>query len=407
MQEALVLLFWCSLGGVAYAYLGYPSLIIAIARWRNRGTTRAVPVQDEATLPRITILIAAHNAAAHITDRVMNILQCDYPVERLEVIVASDGSTDTTVTVVQQLGRANVRVIDFSERQGKLATIAQAIEQCETEIVVLTDASIHFPPDALQRLCRHFRDPAVGLVAGEIQTMDELGRLSESIYWRMELAVRQAEGSLGVLLGASGAIYALRRRLFVTPVRAVINDDLVIPLLIQLRHGCEVVYDSHARAIVAGAQGTREEFERRARIGAGAIQAVLVLSPWYRREHLRIAGMFLSHKVSRWLCPFLLPLALISNVILAAGGEYLAVLVAHSAFYVLAAIGTLGVLNGPMGRIANAAASFVIMNVALLVGFGRWLRRPWNTLWQPTARSTPDSLRQLLASSKDKKSRAA
>lgn len=392
VHAAFVLLFWSSLGGIVYTYLGYPLLVWLVAHCcefpgRRRGRAQpSIGGASEEDLPEITVLIVAHNAEHHIRGRIRNILESDYPQDRLNVLVASDASTDATVATVEQLGGANIRAIDFAKRRGKVATLADAMGYITNDVVVFTDASNRFDPQALHHLASHFRDPAVGLVTGKVTMVDEQGRPSESLYWRSEMMLRRCEAKLGVLLGASGAIYAIRRKMFVKPARPVINDDLVLPILVHLTHGCRAVFDDAARAYVTSVGGIHREFRRRCRIGAGALQCLPVLSDLLRWRNKSSAFAFASHKLLRWLCPFFLLVLLVSDLALASTAGYGAFLAIQVAAYLTAACGAFLPNRGVFARVARPAASFVFMNLALLVGITRSLFVRRSVIWAPTQR---------------------
>jgi cellulose synthase/poly-beta-1,6-N-acetylglucosamine synthase-like glycosyltransferase len=389
LHTALIILFWTSLAGLAFSYVGYPTLLYFASRYAS-GNRRAPTQTDDKDLPELTVLIAAHNAEQHVVDRINNILACDYPRDRLRIVVASDGSTDATVQRVEQFGQSNIRAIAFARRRGKAITLADAVRQVHSEVILFSDASTVFDSDSIRQLARHFADPRVGLATGKVAIVDAAGVPSESLYWRCEMMVRRVEAQLGIMLGASGAIYAIRRRVFVEPDRPVINDDLVLPMLAHLRHGCEFVFDETARAYALSSGGLAGEFRRRCRIGAGAFQCLPVLAELLHWRHARTAFAFASHKLLRWFCPFLLVAMMISNVALISLPGYRLFMTIQASAYLLAMAGLFAPQRGPIARVARVASSFLVMNLALLAGFFRWVFNPRNVLWDPTQRPTLD-----------------
>jgi cellulose synthase/poly-beta-1,6-N-acetylglucosamine synthase-like glycosyltransferase len=387
VYTASVILFWTSLAGLCFSYVGYPLLMYVAARCRRTSHRQPVePTVEE--LPDVTVLIAAHNAEHHIHQRIHNILACDYPPDRLTIVVASDGSTDATVREVRRFDRAHVEAIPFRQRRGKVKTLADAMRQLRSEVIVFTDATSRFDRDSLRQLARHFVDPQIGLATGRAAIVDEQGTPSESIYWRSEMMVRRSEAQLGIMLGASGAIYAMRRRLFVEPPCPVINDDLVLPMLTHLRHGCGFVFDETARAYALSTGGLAGEFRRRARIGAGAFQCLPGLRELLQWRHAKQALAFGAHKLLRWICPFLLVALIVTNLSLAAAWYYQLFLYLQAIAYLLALVGLLVPQRGRVTRIAHIASSFLVMNLALLTGFFRWVFDPGNVVWNPTPRPT-------------------
>jgi cellulose synthase/poly-beta-1,6-N-acetylglucosamine synthase-like glycosyltransferase len=188
------------------------------------------------------------------------------------------------------------------------------------------------------------------------------------------------------MLGASGAIYAIRRSQFVHPSRPVINDDLVLPMLIHLRHGCRVIYDESARATVRNAGGLIGEFRRRCRIGAGAFQCLPVLYELLRWRNAKQALAFVSHKLLRWIGPFLLVASMITSISLAREPAYRVLMQLQLVGYLLAIVGLFIRGQGVATRTARIASSFLLMNLALLIGFVRWAWNPSQVVWNPTSR---------------------
>ena len=279
-------LFWGCIAGIFYAYLGYP-IVIRLAAGIGRRFNPGHPLVRKPTadaLPRVTVLVVAYNAAEHLHERLQNVLASDYPYERLKVVVASDGSNDDTVAIARRFADQRVHVIAYEQRRGKAATLIDAMTSIDSSVVVLTDASTRFDRHSLKALVTHFVDPDMGLVSGRCKMFDESGELAESIYWRSEMRLRQCESSLGLTLGASGAIYAVRREFFVATDRPMINDDMVLPLLMRMSHTCRMVLDPEAIAHAKISSGFAIEFRRRVRIGIGA-HAVLECSSW----HLELA----------------------------------------------------------------------------------------------------------------------
>jgi cellulose synthase/poly-beta-1,6-N-acetylglucosamine synthase-like glycosyltransferase len=378
-------LFWLSLAAVVYAYAGYPLVIWAASRLFGRNLERA-EIAAGADLPRVSLLIAAHNEEAVIDARIRNALASDYPTAKLNIVVACDGCSDGTAAIVRRYAHRGVRLIHDSQRRGKAATINAAMPQLGSEIVVLSDANTHVDPAAIRRLVRWFADPAVGAVCGRLVLTDgATGANADGVYWRYETFLKRCEGRLGALLGANGAIYAIRRDLFVPIPPATIIDDFVIPLLAKLRSDCAIVYDSTATAREETAPDVAAEFRRRARIGAGGFQAIGLL--WQLSDPRRgwVALAFVSHKVLRWCGPFLMLGAALASALLCGHALYRDALFVQAGFY---CISLAGAFLPPMQlpRLVRVAQLFTGMNAALLVGFWRWFNGAQGATWQPTAR---------------------
>jgi cellulose synthase/poly-beta-1,6-N-acetylglucosamine synthase-like glycosyltransferase len=383
--------FWACTTLVLYAYAGYPALVWVLAR--IFGCRAELPALEDRDLPAVSLILAAYNEGAVIEDRLCNALAMDYPPEKLEVIVGSDGSTDRTAEIVRGFAGRGIRLLDYAQNRGKASVLNSTIAEAKGEILLLSDANTNIDPSAARKLVRWFRDPTVGSVVGRLVLIDSrTGRNADGLYWAYETFLKRCESRLGALLGANGAIYALRKDLYrLIPAESII-DDFVIPLLAKLRTGCAIVYDRDAIAWEETPPDVASEFHRRARIGAGGFQSIGML--WRLLDPRRgwVAFTFLSHKVLRWFCPFFLLGMLVSNVVLALGSPfYRALLAGHLGFYAASAVtASLPAQAGPW-RLLRLTTMFTAMNLALLVGFWRWLRGVRGGAWRRTARAAEAS----------------
>lgn len=383
-ETILTGVFWCSAVGVVYAYLAYPVLIALLSR--IFGEPPAPPCADgDDTLPRVALLIAAHNEANVIESRIRNALSLDYPRDRLEIVIASDGSDDGTPEICRRF--PGVRTFAFPQRRGKPATLNEAMTQVDAELVALSDANTFMDRGALRRLARWFADPRVGAVCGRLLLNDpRTGRNADSLYWRYETFLKRCEARLGALLGANGAIYAIRRSLYEPLSHGTIIDDFVIPLAAKLRTGCRIIYDREAVAFEETAPDLRAEFRRRARIGAGGWQAIVTLWPLLSPRSGWTALSFFSHKVLRWACPFLLIGALATSASLWGHHPYREAFLLQTVFYGLCVAGALLPAASRATRVLRVFPTFAGINLALLVGFARWVSGRQSGIWTRTAR---------------------
>ena len=374
-----------SLALVGYCYFLYPILIWLCSRLfgRQRDAVR----QGEHELPAVTLLIAAHNEERWISARLENALAQEYPREKLEILVASDGSRDATVAIARGFDDCRVRVLDFHENRGKATALNAAFPEARGEVVVFSDANTFFEPGAVRNLVRWFAGPSTGTVCGRLVLTDPAkGRNVDSLYWRYETFMKKCESRLGALLGANGAIYALRKADYVPIAASTLVDDFVIPLLARLKNGKAIIYDSEAVAWEETPPEIADEFRRRSRIGAGGFQAMLRLWRLMLPSQGWIAFSFLSHKVLRWLCPFFLILALVANLFCLDAPVFVGVFLAQMAFYVVAALGAVVPGGGLFGKLVRLPTMFTSMNLALLVGFWNWMSQQQRGVWQRTAR---------------------
>lgn len=382
---ALPTIFWSSAATVAYAYVGYPLLVRGLSA--AFGRDREPPAIRRSDLPRAALVIAAHNEEAVIEERIRNALELDYPADLLEIVIASDGSDDATVARCHGFGE-RVRVLDYRSRRGKSATLNAALAEVDAEIVILSDANTMMGREALLRLVRWFADPEVGVVCGRLVLREAgSGRNADGAYWRYETFLKRCEGKLGGLLGANGAIYAMRREL-VRPLPAgTVVDDFVLPLLAKIASDCRIEYDVDAVAHEETAPSVHGEFRRRTRIGVGGFQALWILRALLNPGRGWTSFTFWSHKVLRWFCPFAMLAALLASAALAGQEPYRSALVLQGAFYVVSAL--VASLPGEWRwvRRLRILPMFVWMNVALLLGFLRFLRGGHSGVWKRTART--------------------
>lgn len=373
-----VAIFWASLLLLLYAYLGYPALIGAWALLRPR------PTHARAILPTVTIVVVAHNEAGRIGARIENLKALDYPKESLEILIVSDGSTDATAVRARAGEPAGMRAIAFPVRRGKPAVLNEIVPRSRGDIVVLADARQRFDPGAVRTLVAHFADPEVGAVSGDlILTDDGSGTAAGQgvgAYRRYESFVRLCESRIGSTVGATGAIYAIRRNLFVRLPEDTILDDVLLPMQIA-RRGYRVLFEPAARAFDRAPASAREEFGRKARTLAGNFQLFSrerwLLSPLGNRLWLQTV----SHKGLRLLGPGLLLAAFASNLALLDRPGYRLALLGQATFYAGALLG--GLLRGT-GRVRSLLSlpyTFCLVNGAALVGAFRFLAARQRVTW--------------------------
>jgi cellulose synthase/poly-beta-1,6-N-acetylglucosamine synthase-like glycosyltransferase len=381
-------LLWVCLALVVFAYLGYPLLLLGLSRVFGRKP--CPPAVDDADLPTVSLLIAAYNEEVDIEARIKNALALDYPREKLEIAIASDGSTDRTNEIVRRYADRGVRLFAYETNRGKATVLNRSVPQLRGDLVVLSDANTHMAPDSIRRLARWFADPGVGVVCGRLVLLDPAtGRNVDGLYWQYETFLKKCESRLGALLGSNGAIYAIRKAIFPAVRPGTLIDDFVIPLDAKRQSGCRIVYDTQAVAYEETAPTLRAEFRRRVRIGAGGFQCIGMLWPLLSPAHGWVALTFLCHKILRWAGPFFLIGALAANLLLLGPSAYNWLLAAQFAFYAAAATGHWLPTRPRFLRFLRLPTMFVGMNLALLFGFFRWLRGGQTGVWRRTDRTEP------------------
>jgi cellulose synthase/poly-beta-1,6-N-acetylglucosamine synthase-like glycosyltransferase len=382
-------LFWGCLLLVAHTYVLYPaflfvaSAVVQVHRdWqylRARRDRRATtPTSD--MLPAVSLIIAAYNEQAHLQDKLVNIRTLDYPHGRLEVIFVSDGSTDGTNAILQGVEDANVRIVFLPERGGKANALNHAVAQAKHEVLVFSDAATLFEAAAVRNLVRHFTDPSVGVVCGALQFHASTeSRETEGVYWTYECMLRLMEARLGATLTASGAIYAVRHRCYVPLPPDTLVEDLLVPMNAR-QAGYRVLYDPEAVATDFAASSVAGEFTRRVRVATGSFRVLRHLAA------IRLGPMttfaFFSHKVLRWILPFLLIGLLLSSAALSSHPFYRAIFIAHGLFYAWAALGFLFRQRVHSIRYALMGYYLMAIHLAYLVGFFRFLTGRAETAWQ-------------------------
>ena len=333
----------------------------------------------------MTLVVSAYNEAGVIGEKMANSLALDYPAGKLEVLVVSDASDDGTDDIVRSIADPRVQLLRMEARGGKTLGLNAAVLAARGEIVVFSDANAMYRPDAIRRMVSNFADPAVGAVIGESTYSDATGGADqdESLYWRYEVAIKRLESAIGSVVGGDGAIYAIRRSLYV-PMRADALSDFVNPLQIA-RSGYRCVYEPRAISVEKAAGDFDREFRRKVRIVNRAWRAMMslkdLLNPF---RHGFFTLEIVSHKVLRWLVPLFLLICLLANLaLLREGGLYVFLLAGQVLFYALAAVGHARRLRGDLPRALALPYYFVMVNLASARGI---LEAYWGrtyTTWTP------------------------
>ena len=381
------LVFWIAVAGLAYTFVLYPAGIVLLARVRPR------PVHRDQSRPMVTVLIAAHDEARTICARIENCLALRYRPSQLEIVVASDGSTDGTVELAQRYARSvrsspRVRVIAYPWRRGKPAVLNDTIPRCDGDIVVLGDARQRWSPDAVRLLVQSFADPRVGAVSGELVLLNSGGAaVGEGVgaYWRYEKLIRRAESAVDSTIGATGAIYAIRRDLFTPIPQDTLLDDVLIPLRIA-RRGFRVLFDGRAQAWDHVATTAREEYTRKVRTIGGVLQ-LFTREPWLWLPTHRLWVQAISHKLLRLAAPLFMAAALLASLALApARPMYAIALGVQLVFYAAAAAGAmLRRRRGVIARVLAVPYAFCLLNVTTIVGVWRFVTGRQSVQWHKAA----------------------
>jgi poly-beta-1,6-N-acetyl-D-glucosamine synthase len=360
--------FWFSAAVLGYTYLGYPAWLWVRSRLRGR------PVKSATSAPSVSIVMIVRNEAGSIERKLKNLLALDYPAGSCEIVVVSDGSNDATNTILDYFAAdGRIRILVNPASRGKAACLNDAVAAARGEIVLFTDARQQIESGALRLLVATFADPEVGCASGELMLGDPAAGehvRGMGLYWRVEKGVRQMESTSASVVGATGAIYAVRKNLVVPVPAGTILDDVYIPMHV-VRQGFRVVFVPEARAWDVADQGQEREFSRKVRTLSGNYQLVQ-LAPWLLSSQNPIRFEFISHKLLRLLAPFLLVTMFLSSLMLPQI-LFRAALLLQVVFYALGMLAILKLARGPWARIADAARTFMVLNAAASVAFIKFI----------------------------------
>jgi glycosyltransferase involved in cell wall biosynthesis len=376
----VTVVFWLSVLLLAYVYAGYPALVWLVSRLRREP---AWPAGGDR--PTVSVLIAAYNEAAHIEATVRNKLTQDYPPEKLEVLVVSDGSTDGTDEIVQAIADVRVRLVRQEPRAGKTSGLNLLAPHARGEVLVFSDANSHYAPETVAELVKPLADPAVGYVTGRMLYRAPDGSTSGegcSAYIRYENRLRAWETRLGSIVGVDGGVDAMRRSLW-RAMRADQLPDFVAPLQVR-EQGRRVVYQPAARLYEDALAETGDEFRMRVRVSLRAWWALKDKAALLNPARFGLfAWQLWSHKVLRYLAPLFQLGALAANLALATrGGVWLLLLVLQGLFYGTA-LAAHRLRRRRLPGVITAAYYLCLLNVASGVAFVQFLRGKKKVVWQP------------------------
>jgi cellulose synthase/poly-beta-1,6-N-acetylglucosamine synthase-like glycosyltransferase len=379
-------LLFTAWGLLGYSYVGYPILLWLVGLFRREATL--VP-RDPATWPEVSIVVSAHNEELVIGRRIDNLLALDYPPERLQILIGSDGSTDRTSEIVRLYRRPSIAFHDFALQRGKAQVLNDLVGLARGKFLVFTDANTFFEPAAIKELIRGFREvPSACAVVGRVEMHNAEGAVNpETFYWRYETMLKCLETRLGTVLGANGPIYAIKRAWYCPLPAGTIVDDFLIPMLMRLEHGGAVIFRPSAKAWETVPETVRDEFRRRVRIGAGDAHALRHTWRLLLPDYGMLAFSYWSHKVLRWMGPVLLLTMFLSTLWLVDRPLGCALLIAQ---LVLCAVGFASPwLQGIpiVGRVATGVWFFMVLNAALLVGTVKYVSGRAAPVWQRTSRN--------------------
>jgi cellulose synthase/poly-beta-1,6-N-acetylglucosamine synthase-like glycosyltransferase len=378
----MIIAFWCLAAVIAYTYAGYPLVVLAA------GTILRREVRKGNARPALSVVVAAYDEADGIEARIRNLLDSAYPSDRLEVVVASDGSTDDTVKLASRVDQERVRVLDLP-RGGKAAALARGAAEAKGEVLVFTDANTVFHRDALAALVSNFADPDVGGVAGHttyqmLEDTEAAGR-GEGLYWRYDTWLKRLETRTGSVVSAHGGMHAVRRELFRPVEDPAVTDDFAISTAV-VTQGKRLVFEPLALGQEEPMTSTGSEFQRRVRLMTRGLRGIILrrelLNP-FRYGFYSVA--FASRKVLRRLVPLTFPPLLVTSVALAGEGVGYALFAAALLSVVAGAVLGWALRRTSVGRspLLYAPFFFCMANLACVVALWNVVRGRRVERWTP------------------------
>lgn len=365
------LVFWGSLGALAWTHAGYPAAMGVLARLRPR------PVRRRDVTPAVAVVVSAHDEEAVIARRVENLLELDYPPERLEIVVASDGSTDRTDAIVEEIAAREPRVrLLLCPREGKVAAQHRTVRETSSEILAFTDANTEWRPDALRKLVRNLADPEVAYVCGQLRLESPDGVNLEGLYWRYEVWVREQESACSSITAGNGAIYAVRREAYVED-DPKFGHDFGFPYLME-QAGLRAVYEPEAVAVEKPASEPEDEYGRKVRTIARS-WGHIVTGRMFRPTRPLYLAELVSHRVLRYSSGLLHIGLLLSNLALVARAPFYRLFLALQLGWLLLAAAGKARLRLPGSGLAYY---YFVVTKATVAGLVRYLRSGTPQTWE-------------------------
>ena len=374
-------LFLISIIWVGYAYAGYVILLSLVTGFKKNNKMR-----NATYTPSVSLIIAAHNEEAVIRRKLLEALHdLDYPKDKLEVIIASDASTDRTDEIVKGFLDQGVVLVRQGERKGKTGVQNLAATQARGDILAFSDATTVYRSGVIRNLVRHFGDSGVGCVGGEEHFVKSDREISEEagFFWKYEKLIRQKESEFNTMIGASGCVFAIRKELYETLDDSLI-EDFALPLKVASK-GYKVVCENEAIAFEEAAVNTRAELARKTRIVTGGVNVLWkmkhLLNPF---RYPLLSFQLFSHKIARWLAPVFMLTLFISNMYLISQSMFfLAAALAQITFYGLAILGHFIRNFKYVPKVVKMVYHFCVMNFAAVFGILRFLKGERRVVWTP------------------------
>ena len=391
------ILFWCAVSFILYTYIGYPIIITLLSKLIK------VPQYSLQQLPNVSLLIPAYNEENVIGRKIQNSLDLDYPKDKLQILVAADGSNDRTPNIVRSYENNGIRLNYVPERGGKMAAINRAVPECTGDIIIFSDANNLYAEDAILKLIQPFADPIVGATSGSKRIIEDERDLSsaEGLYWQYESIIKKSETLLGSTVSAVGEILAIRKTLFVSAPNNIINDDRYL-VLNMLKRGYDVIYIPEAKSYEYVSKSAKDEIKRRKRINAGGFQVIFLSKKLLPLNRPFEVWKIISHKYFRAFVPFAFILAFVSNLFLVLfpainpGLSFLQIAIPYNwvffgiqiFFYLVGIIGNVVNIPGKIGKIFYLPTFLINSNYAIILGLVSYFSDHEAHLWERVNRTS-------------------
>lgn len=389
-MKTIEIIFWVLLGIVFYTYLGYGIVLFILLQIKRifKKKTQIQLTDDE--LPEVTLLVAAYNEEDFVQKKIENTLSLNYPQHKLHQMWCTDGSDDQTPNILARY--ADVEVLHKPERAGKIAAMNRAVKFVKTPIVIFSDANTLLGKESIRKIAEMFHKPQVGCVSGEKRIFNGASEAAsaagEGLYWKYESTLKRWDAELFSAVGAAGELFAIRTELFNEVEPDTLLDDFIISLRVAMQ-GYKIDYDPEAYAIETASANVKEELKRKIRIAAGGIQSVVRLHPLLNIfRYGLLSFQYISHRVLRWtITPLALLFLLLTNIILATNSEfYLVFLSLQVIFYAAALLGWVLENKKLKVKLLFIPYYFFIMNYAVFMGFGRYIKKTQSVNWERAKR---------------------
>ncbi|MEM6845592.1 MAG: glycosyltransferase family 2 protein [Bacteroidota bacterium] len=390
-MQLIELFWWLCLLLVIYTYVGYGIVLrLLVGLKRSREKQREI-IEYQEFCPETTIVIAAYNEAGFIEEKIRNTLELDYPPDKLQVVIVTDGSTDNTPDIVRQY--SEVKLLHQPERRGKIAAVHRTMKEVNTPVVIFTDANTYLNPEVIRNIVYHYRNPRVGGVAGEkrihVEEKDSASGAGEGFYWEYESTLKTWDAELYSVVGAAGELFSVRTELYEDIPQDTIIEDFYLTLRIAQK-GYRIAYEPNAYALEGPSALIKEELKRKIRIAAGGIQAIVRLKALLNIFRYGILSFqYISHRVLRWtVTPLALVLLFFLNILLYNRSEfYQLTFYGQILFYLAALVGYVLANRSIKIKAFFIPYYFFIMNYAVFRGIIRYLKGSQSVTWERAQRS--------------------